>query len=65
MDEFTQEELNMLASFVCERVDSLEGVLDDPKVTNESFKQGSRKAIKDLATLDVKLRPFYIKGKYN
>lgn len=60
--DFTEKELNNLAAFVCDRVDSMQECIDDPKVTAEDYKKSCRKVIKELASLDEKLRPYHVKG---
>jgi len=57
--EFTEEELEELAEFVCGRVESLTDMLINNKQMPESTIKGIRKAVADLASLDKKLRPYY------
>ena len=56
--DFTNKELETLAAFVCDRYDSMKDIVADPKVI-ESFKAGCRPVIKQLETLNDKLRPYY------
>lgn len=66
MEEFTDSELEILAGFVCERYDMLEGIVNDPNPKmRKDFRDGSKKAIVVIESLNSKLRPYYVKGKYN
>jgi hypothetical protein len=61
--EFTKEELEILAEFICERTDILTEIVEDPKITSKEFKSGSKIALRTINSLDLKLRPYYKKGK--
>jgi hypothetical protein len=54
---FTDEELEELAEFVCGRVNMLNDMLATS--TYEKERQGISKSIKKLQSLDEKLRPYY------
>jgi len=62
MNDFTTQELELLASFVCERYDMLVEIANDPKVTSTSFRSGSARDARKIETLNAKLRPHYRGG---
>lgn len=56
---FTNQQLSLLADFVCERYDSLGEIETSTRITNPEFKRGAAKDRASIRQLNLKLRPYY------